>query len=60
VERVSELIGREPPGSAASVDYLMRPYAYSIEKAGRELGYVPAVGLTEGMTRVIEWLASGR
>ncbi len=30
----------------------MRPYAYSIEKARRDLGYEPSVGLDEGLRRL--------
>lgn len=51
------LLGREPPAAPSTVDYLMRPFPYSIEKARRELGYVPAVSLNEGMNRVRVWLA---
>ncbi|MGH7440943.1 MAG: NAD-dependent epimerase/dehydratase family protein, partial [Polyangiaceae bacterium] len=53
----ARLVGRESPAAPSTVDYLMRPHAYSIEKAKRELGYVPAVSLDEGMLRVREWLA---
>jgi nucleoside-diphosphate-sugar epimerase len=51
------LLGREPPAAPSAVDYLMRPHAYSIQKAQRELGYVPAVDFGEGMHRVREWLS---
>ncbi len=50
------LLGRESPAAPSAIDYLMRPHAYSIEKARRDLGYVPAVGLSEGMARVKDWL----
>jgi nucleoside-diphosphate-sugar epimerase len=53
-----QLVGREPPAARSSVDYLMRPHPYSIEKARRELGYRPAIGFDEGMRRVQRWLAS--
>jgi nucleoside-diphosphate-sugar epimerase len=52
----SRLLGRESPAAPSAVDYLMRPHAYSIEKARRELGYRPAVSLDEGMRRVREWI----
>jgi nucleoside-diphosphate-sugar epimerase len=42
----------EDPLSADSVRYLMRPYAYSIERARRELGYEPAVDLEQGFERI--------
>jgi nucleoside-diphosphate-sugar epimerase len=50
------LLGRAPDMNASSVDYLLRPGRYSIEKARRELGYRPAVDLAEGMRRVAESL----
>jgi nucleoside-diphosphate-sugar epimerase len=40
------------PLSPDSVRYLMRPYAYSIERARRELGYEPAVDLEQGLLRI--------
>jgi nucleoside-diphosphate-sugar epimerase len=52
------VLGREPPAARSSVDYLMRPHPYSIEKARRELGYQPSVGLEEGMRRVRTWLGA--
>jgi nucleoside-diphosphate-sugar epimerase len=57
VKGASALVGREPPAAPSTVDYLMRPHLYSIEKARRELGYVPSVRLDEGMRTVIRWLA---
>jgi nucleoside-diphosphate-sugar epimerase len=42
----------DQPLSADSVRYLMRPYAYSIERARRELGYEPAVDLDQGLERI--------
>ncbi len=51
------LVGQEPPAAPSTVDYLMRPFPYSIEKARRELGYEPRVSLDEGMNRVRSWLA---
>jgi nucleoside-diphosphate-sugar epimerase len=50
------LFGRESPAAPSAIDYLMRPHAYSIEKARRDLGYAPAIGFAEGMARVKEWL----
>ena len=57
VQKAAELVGREAPAAPSAVDYLMRPHAYSIEKARRELGFVPAVGFDEGLSRVRAWLA---
>ena len=44
--------GRKPIAYPSGVDFLMRPYAYSIEKAWRDLGYEPSVGLDEGLRRL--------
>ena len=57
LEASARVLGREPLAARSSVDYLMRPHAYSVEKARRELDYVPAVGLPEGMQRVAQSLA---
>jgi nucleoside-diphosphate-sugar epimerase len=57
VQTGARAVGRESPAAPSAVDYLMRPHAYSIEKAKRELGYRPSVSLPEGMRRVREWLA---
>ncbi len=56
LQSAASLVGRELPASPSAVDYLMRPHAYSIDKAKRELGFVPAIGFGEGMRRVREWL----
>jgi nucleoside-diphosphate-sugar epimerase len=39
-----------------SVDFMTRPYAYSIAKATNILNYKPTVDLEEGMRRTHEWL----
>jgi len=54
----ASLFGAEPPATPATVDYLLRPHAYSNDKARRELGFGPAVDLDQGMRRVTDWLAS--
>jgi nucleoside-diphosphate-sugar epimerase len=43
-----------------SLRFLGRPYAYSIEKARRVLGYVPRVSLDEGMADLEAWLGTGQ
>lgn len=50
-----ELVGREPPARADAIRYLLRPHAYSIERAQRVLGYRPLISLEEGMRGVAEW-----
>jgi len=39
-----------------SVDFMSRPYAYSIAKAQKVLNYQAKINLTEGMQRTYEWL----
>lgn len=46
------LLGRQPPASAAAIQFLRRRGAYSIDKARRVLGYQPAITLDAGMRRV--------
>lgn len=43
-----------------SIDFVMRPHTYSIEKARHILGYEPQINLDEGMTRTAEWLHNTR
>jgi nucleoside-diphosphate-sugar epimerase len=54
--RIEKTLGRDTEMSAASIDYLTKRGAYSIEKARRVLGYEPKVSLEEGMRRCEEWL----
>jgi nucleoside-diphosphate-sugar epimerase len=56
--RIEKRLGRDTEMSAASMDYLTKRGAYSIEKARRVLGYEPKVSLDEGMRRCEEWLRS--
>jgi nucleoside-diphosphate-sugar epimerase len=37
---------------------MTRDQGYPIEKAQRELGFAPKVGVEEGFRRTIEWLQS--
>jgi nucleoside-diphosphate-sugar epimerase len=48
--------GGDTEASATAVDYLCRRGSYSIDRARRELGFQPAVGLGEGMRRTYRWL----
>ncbi len=45
----------EPPLFRRRVDWFRQNRAFSIEKAKRELGYAPRVGLQEGLARTGEW-----
>lgn len=54
--QLEKALGRDTEMSAASIDYLAKRGAYSIEKARRVLGYEPKVDLDEGMRRCEEWL----
>ena len=56
VQAGASLLGKEAPAAPSAVDYLMRPHAYSIDKARRELGFAPAIDFGEGMAGVCEWL----
>jgi nucleoside-diphosphate-sugar epimerase len=50
------LLGKTPDLLPESVDYITRPYAYSIHKARTQLGYEPKIDLEEGMGRIQAWL----
>ena len=51
------ILGQTPDTLPESVNYMTRPYAYSIAKAQSQLGYQPKINLEEGMRRTQEWLA---
>lgn len=54
---LSQIVAGKTPGPLpASVNYVTRPYAYSIAKAQSQLGYEPKIDLEEGMRRTQEWL----
>jgi nucleoside-diphosphate-sugar epimerase len=44
-----------PPLYPRRVDFFWKERAFRIDKAKRELGYAPSVGLFEGMKRTAEW-----
>ena len=50
------LKGQKPKIPPESIDFILRPYAYSIAKAQKYLGYQPKIDLTEGMKRTQTWL----
>lgn len=54
--RGQTVLGQEADTFPEAVDFISRPYAYSIAKAQRQLGYKPKINLEEGMQRTQEWL----
>lgn len=51
-----KLFGKKADILPESIDFISRPYAYSIAKAETILGYKPKIDLKEGMQRTQEWL----
>ena len=56
IDAVARARGARNEVTPAAVDYMMRRGTYSIERARKELGYEPAVGVEEGMRRTEAWL----
>ncbi|MDB9526160.1 NAD-dependent epimerase/dehydratase family protein [Oscillatoria sp. CS-180] len=50
------VVGKSPDVFPDSVDFISRPHTYSIEKAKKQLGYIPKVSFQEGMSRTQVWL----
>ena len=44
-----------PPLFRRRVDWFRQVRAFSVEKARKELGYQPKVGLEEGLRRTAQW-----
>lgn len=60
-ETVCRPIGVEPPIFPRRVDWFRQVRAFRIDKARRDLGYEPRVGIDEGLRRTGDWyLATGR
>lgn len=55
VEKVCRPFGITPPIFPRRVDWYRQNRAFRIDKAKRDLGYQPAVGLDEGLRRTAEW-----
>ncbi|MEM1116296.1 MAG: NAD(P)-dependent oxidoreductase [Bacteroidota bacterium] len=55
-EAAFRLVGKTPPLSGRTLEYVTHPGTYSIEKAERLLGWRPEVGLEAGMARTEAWL----
>ena len=58
VEAVCKPFGIEPPIHPRRVDWYRQTRAFKIDKAIRDLGYKPKVGLDEGLRRAAEWYRS--
>ena len=48
-------LGIEPPIYRRRVDFFTKSRAFDIDRAKREIGYAPQVGLRDGIGRTIEW-----
>jgi nucleoside-diphosphate-sugar epimerase len=49
-------VGQKPDTLPQAVNWVTRPYAYSIAKARIQLAYEPKIDLEQGMRRTREWL----
>lgn len=54
-EKVCKPFGINPPIFPRRVDWFRQVRAFRIDKAQRDLGYVPKVGLDEGLQRTAAW-----
>lgn len=54
-EAVCVPLGIEPPLYRRRVDFYTKSRAFDITRARTELGYLPRVGLREGISRTLEW-----
>jgi nucleoside-diphosphate-sugar epimerase len=55
VEAACRPFGVEPPIHPRRVDWYRQTRAFRIDKARRDLGYEPRIGLDEGLRRAAEW-----
>lgn len=55
VEKACKPFGIKPPIFPRRVDWYRQNRAFKIEKAKRDLGYRPRVGIDEGLRRTAEW-----
>jgi nucleoside-diphosphate-sugar epimerase len=54
-EMVCKLIGLEPPLYRRRIDFFRNDRAFSVAKAGGELGFAPQVDLKTGLARTARW-----
>jgi nucleoside-diphosphate-sugar epimerase len=55
LEKVCKLLGVTPPFFPRRVDWFRQNRAFKIDKAKRDLGYQPKVGIDEGLRKTYEW-----
>jgi nucleoside-diphosphate-sugar epimerase len=55
IEKACRPFGITPPLFPRRVDWYRQNRAFKIDKAKRELGYAPRVGIDEGLRRTAEW-----
>ncbi len=54
-EKLCKPFGINPPIFPRRVDWFRQVRAFRIDKARRDLGYVPRIGLEEGLERTADW-----
>lgn len=54
-DRLFRVVGANPPLYPRRVEFFAKNRAFDISKAKRLLGYRPAVGLEEGLSRTADW-----
>jgi nucleoside-diphosphate-sugar epimerase len=59
-EAICAPLGIEPPLYRRRVDFFTKSRAFNIDRARRELGFAPAVGLDEGIRRTLAWYRDRR
>jgi nucleoside-diphosphate-sugar epimerase len=55
VEKACRPFGITPPIFPRRVDWYRQNRAFKIDKAKRDLGYEPKVGIDEGLRRTADW-----
>ncbi|HSP87667.1 MAG TPA: hypothetical protein VLN45_06005, partial [Ignavibacteriaceae bacterium] len=55
VEKICKPFGISPPIFPRRVDWYRQNRAFKIDKAKRDLGYNPKIGIDEGLKRTAEW-----
>lgn len=54
-EGLGHILHREPPLTRSRLEFFGHDQAYSISKVQQDTGFVPQVGISEGLFRTIEW-----